>query len=418
MESILLDAPAGGRITEEQCLAALEQLLAGRALKRVLLIPPDLTRLHSFAGMLTAMAWRLLKGRAQVDILPALGTHAEMGPEELAAMFGEEIPLSAYRVHDFRAGVTSLGVVPGDLVHQISEGKLVYEILVQVNRMLLEPYDLILSLGQVVPHEVAGMANHAKNIFVGVGGLDMINRTHFLGAVCGMERALGNDHAPVRQVFDWAAERFLRGLPIVYALTVVTAEAGRDCLRGLYIGDRRDAFEAAVETSRRENIFWLNKPLQRAVCYMEPQEFRSFWLANKSIYRTRMAMADGGQLVVLAPAVERFGEDAAMDRLLRKYGYHGTPATLKAVQENADLSENLSAAAHLIHGSTEGRFEVYYAAPRMSRREIETAGFRWMDWEKASARYGALPEGYSRDADGELYYIPNPALGLWRTREG
>ena len=420
MESILLDAPAGGHIDEEQCRAALERVLQGRSLKRVLLLPPDLTRLHSLAGVLTAMAWQMLQGRAQVDILPALGTHAPMEPEELHALFGTQIPLSAYRVHDWRRDVVTLGTVPGELIERISEGRLTYDIAVQVNRLLLEDYDLILSLGQVVPHEVAGMANHAKNIFVGVGGLDMIHRTHFLGAVCGMEQALGNDHAPVRQVFDWAAERFLRDLPLVYALTVVRAEDGQDRLKGLYLGGQRDAFEAAVACSRRENIVWLDRPLQRAVCYMEPQEFRSFWLANKSIYRTRMAMADGGRLVVLAPAVARFGEDAGMDVLLRKYGYHGTDATLKAVRENADLGENLSAAAHLIHGSSEGRFEVVYAAPRISRQEVEAAGFGWMDWDEAEARYGSLVrdvhnDGFQADGEGEFYYIPNPALGLWRT---
>ncbi len=416
MQSILLDAPTGGEITTNELHESLEAMLSGRRLKRVLLIPPDLTRLHSRAGEITAWLYHRLSGDCRVDILPALGSHAAMTPGELAAMFGEDIPLRAYIVHDWRRNLKAVGTVPGEYVRDISGGRLSYDIEAQVSRVLFDGYDLIVSVGQVVPHEVAGMANHAKNIFVGVGGIDMINRTHFLGAVCGMENALGNDHAPVRKVFDYAAQRFLSALPIVYALTVIRQQGGRDCIKGLYLGDQRDAFEAAVACSRRENINWLDEPLKTCVCRMEPEEFRSFWLSNKAIYRTRMAMADGGRLIVLAPAVDKFGEDPGMDALLRKYGYHGTDATLRAVNENGDLGQNLSAAAHLIHGSSEGRFRVLYAAPRLGRKAVEAAGYEYMDYDEALALYGNLNEGYNRVGGEEVYYISNPALGLWRTK--
>lgn len=416
MDSIIINAPSGCEVTAEQTAQALERMLAGRKLNRVLLLPPDITRMHSRAGELTAWLYARLKGGCRVDIMPALGTHAAMTPDELRLMFGEGIPLSAFLTHDWRGGVETLGRVPGAFIREVSGGLLDYDIGVQVNRRLLSGYDLIVSLGQVVPHEVAGMANHAKNIFVGVGGIEMIHRTHFLGAVCGMERALGNDHSPVRQVFDWAAERFIRDLPIVYAMTVIRAEGGHDAMAGLYVGDRRDAFEAAVEKSRSENIVWLDRPVRTCVCTMEPGEFRSFWLSNKAVYRTRMAMADGGRLIVLAPAVDKFGEDPGMDALLRRFGYKGTEYVLNAVREDAELGGNLSAAAHLIHGSSEGRFEIHYAAPKLTRAEVENAGFQYMDYSAASEKYAGLRDGYNTVDGEDVLFISNPAMGLWRNR--
>jgi nickel-dependent lactate racemase len=416
MQSIVLDAPSQGEVTQEQLTASLEKLLAGRNLKKVLLLPPDLTRFHSRAGEITAWLYSRLSGSCRVDIMPALGSHTPMNAQELAAMFGKDIPVEAFLAHNWRSDLKTLGIVPGEFIREISCGRLSYDIDVQVNKRLFDGYDLIVSIGQVVPHEVAGMANHAKNIFVGAGGIEMIHRTHFLGAVCGMEQALGNDHAPVRRVFDYVAERFLGSLPVVYVMTVIKQESGRDAMKGLYIGDSRDAFEAAIETSRRENINWLDKPLKTCVCRMEPEEFRSFWLANKSVYRTRMAMADGGKLIVLAPAVDKFGEDPGMDKLLRKYGYKGTDYVLKAVEENDDLGGNLSAAAHLIHGSSEGRFDVYYAAPLLARCDIENAGFKYVPYEEASKKYAGLKDGFNTVDGEEVYYISNPAMGLWRTK--
>lgn len=414
MESIKLDAPPQGEITRERIESALESMLAGRALKKVLLLPPDLTRLHSRAGEIAEMLYKRLRGLCRVDVMPALGSHEAMTAAELGMMFGS-IPREAFLAHSWRSGLRSIGCVPGDFVREVSEGRLDYDIEAQVSERLFGGYDLIISIGQVVPHEVAGMANHSKNIFVGAGGIQMIHKTHFLGAVCGMERALGNDHAPVRRVFDWAAERFLK-LPVVYVMTVIRPEGGRDSMSGLYIGDRRDAFEAAVERSRKDNITWLDKPLKTCVCHMEPREFRSLWLSNKAVYRTRMAMADGGRLIVLAPAVDKFGEDPAMDKLLRKYGYRGTEFVLEAVRENADLGANLSAAAHLIHGSSEGRFEIYYAAPRFSGQEIEAAGYNWLPYEETARKYGGLTDGYNTVDGEEVYYISNPAMGLWRVK--
>ncbi len=153
------------------------------------------------------------------------------------------------------------------------------------------------------------------------------------------------------------------------------------------------------------------------VVYLDPEEFKSTWLGNKSIYRTRMAIADRGELVVLAPGVRTFGEDPAIDGLIRKYGYRTTPEILSFVDENNDLRENLSAAAHLIHGSPENRFRVTYAAGHLTREEVESVGYNFGNINELMARYnpGNLMTGLHKTADGEeFYFISNPATGLWK----
>ena len=277
-------------------------------------------------------------------------------------------------------------------------------------------FDLILSIGQVVPHEVIGMANYNKNIFVGTGGSAGINRSHFLGAVYGMERIMGRADNPVRRVLNYASDHFAQNLPIVYALTVIGKnEAGQHVIRGLFVGDDIECFERASELSLKVNFVMLEKPLQKAVVFLDPTEFKSTWLGNKSVYRTRMALADGAELIVLAPGVKEFGEDPAIDKLIRKYGYVTTPEVLQSVKDNEDLAGNLSAAAHLIHGSSEDRFTITYCPGHLTREEIEGANFRYGDLAAMMEQYNPrrLQDGYN-DVDGEeVFYISNPALGLW-----
>ena len=306
MESICLEKLEG--ISGQELAALVTEALREREpLKKVLIIPPDLTRAHSRAGSITRICWDYLKDHAQVHILPALGTHMPMNEAELRAMFGPDIPKEAFLPHNWRRDVITLGEVPAELIEEYSEGKLHFPIEVQLNRHILDSsYDLILSLGQVVPHEVVGMANHSKNLFVGCGGESMINRSHFLGAVYGMERMMGRDHSPVRKVFDYAAQQYLKDLPLTYILTVVGQQQGHTALQGVYIGEGREPFNRAVALSQKQNLDLLDEPLKKVVVFLDPEEFRSTWLGNKAVYRTRLAIADGGELLVIAPGVCRF----------------------------------------------------------------------------------------------------------------
>jgi nickel-dependent lactate racemase len=389
--------------------------------QKVLAIPPDITRAHSLAGPLTEMAWEHY-GDKMTDILPALGTHAKMSSPEIKKMFGR-VPESLIRVHDWRNDVVTLGEVPASYIKEVSEGKVTYSWPAQVNRLLAEGgHDLILSVGQVVPHEVIGMANHNKNIFVGTGGPEGINKSHFLGAAYGMERIMGRAKTPVRDVLNYAAQKFGNSLPqIVYVLTVIGRNSeGRLVPRGLFIGDDEDCFEKAAALSLEVNFEMVAEPLQKVVVYLDPEEFKSTWLGNKSIYRTRMAIADRGELIVLAPGLKEFGEDREIDRLIRKYGYRTTPEILDFVANNDDLRGNLSAAAHLIHGSTEGRFTVTYCPGNISRQEIESVNYRYADIGEAMKKYdpASLKDGWNELSGGEkFFFISNPATGLWSTKD-
>lgn len=408
-------APPGAVLSDDEIQRALAEgvLRLSSFARRILLLPPDFTRLHSRAGEITAYLYRALSAFAQVDVLPALGTHAPMTQAQCETMFAGAIPYSSLLTHDWRQDVVQIGCVPAEFVAEVSEGLVRTPIAVEVNRRLLDPsYDCILSIGQVVPHEVVGMANQSKNLFVGCGGSGMINASHMLGAFYGLERLMGRDHSPVRRVFDYAQDHFLQNLPLCYLLTVCT-DAG---VRGLFIGRSRAHFEKAVALSQRENITLLHSPLRKAVVYLDPDEYQSTWLGNKAVYRTRMAMADGGELLILAPGVKRFGEDAACDRLIRRYGYCGRQRILRLCEEDAQLQGNLSAAAHLIHGSSDGRFRVTYCTQHLSSAEVEGVGYGWMPYAQACAlveRDRLLP-GYNTLSGGEeVYYIDNPALGLW-----
>ena len=410
---------------------------------RVVAVPPDMSRLHSRAGRLTKMVYDHYGERLRA-VLPAIGTHFPMTPDELDEMYAG-VPHSLFRVHDWQQDLATLGRVPGEFVKKVSEGRLDYEVPAQLNASLIAEaetdastgaetgapnYDLILSIGQVVPHEVIGMANYNKNIFIGTGGRESIHKSHYLGAVHGLERIMGRIDTPVRQVLNYASDHFATHLPIVYVLTVIGMEpSGELAVRGLFIGDDADCYRRAARLSQEVNVTTLPERVDTVVVYLDPREYKSTWIGNKAVYRSRMAIADGGKLIVLAPGVHTFGENAEIDAYIRRHGYVGTNAVMERVEEGggpnagdtgSGLAGNLAAAAHLIHGSSEGRFSVTYCPGGLSREEVEGVNYHYGDLERMSARY--LPEdgriGLHRGADGEPYYfISNPGLGLWSSAE-
>ena len=387
--------------------------------KKVLVVPPDCTRFHSGAGELTSYIYSYYKENLK-DILPALGTHSPMTDKQISEMF-KGVPKSLFRVHEWRKDVITAGIVPGEFISRITQGALNYSWPAQLNRLVYNGgHDLILSVGQVVPHEVAGMANYNKNLFIGTGGPEGINKSHFIGAVYGMERIMGKADNPVRSLLNYASANFISHLPVVYVLTVIgRSKDGNLVVRGLFIGDDEEVFTLAADLSLKVNFNVLEEPLKKVVVYLDPAEYKSTWLGNKSIYRTRMAMADGGELIVLAPGLREFGEDKEIDRLIRKYGYRGTPATLKYLNENEELNNNLSAAAHLIHGSAEGRFSITYCPGYLTRQEIESVNFKYHELKDMYKKFNpkSLKDGLNKVDGEEVYFISNPALGLWSSRQ-
>jgi len=406
-------------ISPEQLKQLLHETLAKLGPRRaVLAVPPDQSREHSQAGPLTRYTYDYYGDKLKA-VLPAIGTHTPMREDQLKHMFAG-VPVDLFRVHNWRTDIETLGEVPAAFIREQSEGKLDYPWPAQVNKLVSQGgFDLILSIGQVVPHEVIGMANYTKNIVVGTGGRESINRSHYLGAVYGMERIMGRAENPVRNIFNYASEHFLHHLPIVYVQTVVSRRAGGGlAVRGVYVGDDIECFLRAAELSLKVNFEIVEDQIQKAVVYLDPNEFHSTWIGNKAVYRTRMALADNAELIILAPGVREFGEDKGIDALIRKYGYHGTPATLKFVNDNPDLAKELGAAAHLIHASSEGRFKITWCPGHLTRDEVEGVGYAYGDLKTMLARYDPhkLKNGYNQ-VDGEnIFFVANPALGLWAHR--
>lgn len=409
---------------DELAVAFIDSLRTTGPRHRVLVIPPDGTRNHAKAGVLLKAAYDYF-GDALAAVMPALGTHRPMHDAALAAMF-PGVPLGLFRPHDWRRDVVELGRVPEDFIREVSEGLCTFDWPAQINRLVVNGgFDLVISLGQVVPHEVVGMANYSKNLFVGVGGKDGIDRSHWIGAAYGIERTLGRTDTPVRSVLDYAQEHFASAIPILYALTVVgpdgVAEGGmhsRDATRGLFVGSGRKSFELAATLSAEVNIEYLDRPAPKVVVYLDPDSFKSTWLGNKAIYRTRLAIADAGELLVLAPGVDSFGEDKAIDETIRDYGYCGA-AMARQLVESGELAGDLAGAAHLAHGSTEGRFSVTYAAGGLDKKEVQGVGYEWADCQESLARYNPekLSDGWNVVEGEDVFFVRNPALGLWATRE-
>lgn len=401
-------------LSEETILRAVRASAEACGSGRVLLVPPDQSRFHSGCGHLTNLLFHLLESNGQrVDIMPALGTHEAMTDGQIDAFFGPDIPKDRFLRHHWRQDTLVLGHIPEAAVSDISEGLMRDSIAVEINRALLG-YDCILSLGQVVPHEVIGMSGYTKNLAVGVGGRDMIGKSHLLGALYGMERALGRIDTPVRGLLDYAQAHFLDTLPVWHLLTVATTRENSARLHGLFLGGDRRVFEEAAALAQRKNITFLDRPIQKAVVFLDPFEYHSLWIGNKAIYRTRMALADGGELVILAKGVAKFGEDPDNDRLLRRFGYPGKAAVTHLMSENSELRENQAAASVMIYGSTEGRFRVTYCADESLREDLLRAGYGVGDYTAEEERYRHCTPGWSHMPDGEeIYYVENPTIGLW-----
>lgn len=406
------------RLIDETIAEARKRL--GAAPKRVLLLPPDITRMHSGAGWITECFYQRLSSSADVHVIPTLGQHEPHTREQNRQMFGS-IPHERIHPHDWRGGCVQVGEVPADVVKQETDGVADWAFPVTLNKMLMEePWDWIINVGHVVPHEVLGFANHNKNYFIGLGGKDLICASHLAAACCGIENNLGNLLTPVRRCFNYAEEHFLSKLPDLYVQVVMARNReGQLVHTGYFAGDDLETYLQAARQSRTQNITILDQPLKKVVCVMQGDEFFSTWVANKAVYRTRMAIADDGELLIIAPGLKRFGEQPDVDALIRRYGYCGTPKVMELYKTQPDMQDLAHATAHLIHGSSEGRFRIRYAPGHMTKEEIESVNFEYADLSETLARYpiDQLTEGFHTIGGEEIYFIPTPSAGLWATRE-
>jgi nickel-dependent lactate racemase len=388
--------------------------------QNVIAVPPDITRYPSRAGLITGFLYEYYHEHLDA-VLPATGLHAPMSRDERREMFGS-VPEELFFFHDPENGVTTLGDIPGEEMDTLTQGVWSDPWPCQVNRLLCrDDPGLIISIGQVVPHEVAGMANYDKNIFVGTGGRKGIDSTHYISALYGIERTLGEIDTPVRRIFHYASGRFFKTRKILYILTVIGPGAdGNPGLKGLFIGDDEECFFKAAHYSQSINITRVPEPVAKMVVYLDPLEYKSTWLGNKAIYRTRCAMKEGGELIIIAPGISVFGEIPGIDVLIRKYGYAGTEKIKELVRESPDLGFNLAVAAHLIHGSPDGGFSVTLCPGKMGKDEVERVHFYYEDPDVMMKLYdpGRLKPGKNVLKGGEeIYFVQQPGLGLWTSRE-
>ena len=415
-----------GNLSKEQVLDAVRKAAEQarericRDPKRVLLLPPDITRAHSGAGMITEELYKIFSKSAEVYVIPTLGQHLPHTPEQNKWMFGS-IPEERILKHDWRNGSTLIGEVPAEFVKEVSKGKADWSIPVALNTPLVkEKWDLVINVGHVVPHEVLGFANHNKNYFIGLGGKPTICASHMMAACCGIENNLGNLITPLRKCYNKAEEDFLGFLPDCFIeVTMAYDSEGRLGHTGVYVGDDVDVYLDAAKVSREQNIT-IVPPLKKVVAVMQGDEFYSTWVANKAIYRTRMAMADGGELLIIAPGLKRFGEQADVDELIRKFGYSGTENVMKLWKQEPILQDLTHGTAHLIHGSSEGRFKITYAPGHISKEDMESVCFGYADLEETLKRYNpeTMKNGFNVMPDGEeVYFISTPSAGLWSTKE-
>jgi len=388
--------------------------------KKVLLLPPDITRAHSGSGWITEELYNIFSKTADVYLIPTLGQHVPHTEEQNKWMFGS-VPEDKILKHDWIKDAKKIGSIPADYVEKITGGRANWEIPVSINKLLVdEAWDLIVNIGHVVPHEVLGFANHNKNYFIGLGGKDMICASHMAAACFGIENNLGNLVTPLRHCYNKAENEFLADLPDVYLQVVMAYNDHNELVHtGFYCGNDLDCYLLAAEQSQKENISVV-PPLKKVVAVMQGDEFFSTWVANKAVYRTRKAMADNGELIIIAPGLKRFGEQDEVDKIIRKYGYVGTEKVMKLWKEEPELQDLTHATAHLIHGSSEGRFKITYAPGHLSKEEIESVNFGYLDYEEAMSLYNPekLKNGFNTLPNGEeIYFISTPSAGLWTTKE-
>lgn len=418
---VRIDRPTIEELLDRTVSEAVERLSIDR-LNRVLLLPPDITRAHAGVGWMTEYLYsQLTQAGAEVHVIPTLGQHVPHTPEDNRWMFGT-IPEERIHAHDWKNGVTHVGTVPAEVVRTETGGAVDWEIPIDLNTMTVtEPWDLIINIGHVVPHEVLGFANHNKNYFIGLGGKRTLGAAHMASAVYGIENNLGNLLTPVRRCFNYAEDHFLGDLPDVYVQVVMSYDdTGSLIHTGVFVGDDLDTYLDAAKLSREQNITVFDEPVDKIVAVMQADEFRATWVANKAVYRTRMAMADGGELLVIAPGVGRFGEQPEVDDLIRKYGYLTSAEVLALYPDSDDMQDIPHGTAHLVHGSPEGRFTITYAPAHLSKEEIESVGYGYLDLDEALKRYdpAVMKDGWNTMDDGErVFFISTPSAGLWSTRE-
>lgn len=354
------------QLTEDAARQLLTQALDDARFdgKRLLVIIPDGTR-SAPIPMMFRLFYEILGERvARLDYLIALGTHPMMSDaaiEKLVGVSAQEraanYPKSEVFNHrwDLPESLTTIGVISGEEMSQISNGVVDFETPVTLNKMIFD-YDELLICGPVFPHEVVGFSGGAKYLFPGIAAGEIIDNTHWLGALCTSMATIGVKDTPMRRALHRAAEFVTASKPITFVAMVLK---GHD-LYGLYIGDHIEAWEVASDLSAQLNIRWLDKPMQ-TVLSMPSKMYDDLWTAAKATYKTEPVVADGGEVIIYAPHLDEVSYSHG--DYLRRVGYHVMDYFLKQWDQFTDIP--LSILAHSTHVRGTGTFENGVERPRI-----------------------------------------------------
>ncbi len=287
--------------------------------KRVLVIIPDGTRTAHMPLMFDLFEQQLAPQAKQLDYLVALGTHQPMNDDQLSRLVGREVvkgEVGESRIFNHAwsdpAAFALIGTIPAGQIKKISGGLMNEAVPVRLNKLILD-YKQIIICGPVFPHEVAGFSGGNKYLFPGVAGAEIINLTHWLGALITNYATIGTLHTPVRAVIDRAAE-FVE-VPVA-CLSLVTAHTG---VHGVYFGAANEAWQAAAGLSAKVHIIYKEESYQRVLSIM-PDMYDDLWTAAKGAYKLEPVVADGGEIIIYAPRVNEVSYTHG--RLIDEIGYH------------------------------------------------------------------------------------------------
>jgi nickel-dependent lactate racemase len=330
--------------------------------KRVLVIIPDSTRTMPMPLMF-GLFRELVGGRAAaLDYLVALGTHPRMSDDQLSRLLGTpvrhgQVGGSHVFQHEWDdpAALRRVGIISAREIEEITNGWMAEDVPVSVNKRIFD-YDQLIICGPVFPHEVAGFSGGTKYIFPGIGGPEMINFTHWLGALITSTDVIGTAQTPVRAVIDRGAA-FITVPTACVALVVDPSDGdpagdGDSGIAGVFCGPTQQAWKEAAALSARRHIKWVDRPFNKVLSMMPPM-YDELWTAGKGMYKLEPAVADGGEIIIYAPHITRVS--ATHGQLIDQIGYHCRDYFVKQWDRFKDVPWGVL--AHSTHVKGRGIFD-------------------------------------------------------------
>ena len=412
-------APSGKILTDETIRQTLQSGLEGQfSNQKLLVLIPDHTRTIPLPKLFRLLV-QILHDTKQLDFMVALGTHPPLSQEQLCKLVGitAEQKTTTYRhvgllnhAWDSPLALQTIATLPQEPIQEIA-GERLHPTLggdvdVNINRAIFD-YDHVLILGPTFPHEVAGFSGGAKYFFPGISGPEMINVTHWLGALAGVRGTIGIKETPVRHMIHAAAEH------IQVPSTLIALVVVGDGLAGIFIGDYQPAWSAAADLSSERHIIWVDKPFQRVLSCAPPM-YDELWTAGKAMYKLEPALAAGGELIIYAPHLDVVSH--VHGKYIYEIGYHVLPYFLQQWERFKHVP--LGVLAHSTHVRGDGRFQDGIEYPRATVKlatQLSSEDCAQLALGYQDPRNIDVTEWQNCEDEG-LLYVPKAGEMLYRVR--